>query len=71
MNFVKSIVKLHYLCIFSILAKFQSNQGSIDMSSINYLNSIYIYIYIYIFSSLKYCIKDDFLDQMVYNIRLT
>ena len=32
-------VGLHYLRIFSMLAKFQGNQISIVISSINYLNS--------------------------------
>ena len=36
---VTSIVGLHYFCIFSMFAKFQSNQKSIVMSSINCLNS--------------------------------
>ena len=40
-----------------MFAKFQGNQKSIVMSSINCLNSS--------FCSLKYCIKDDFKDQMV------
>ena len=38
-NFDKSIVRLYYLRIFSMLAKFQSDQKLIVMSSINYLNS--------------------------------
>ena len=36
-NFDKSTVKLHYLCIFSMLAKFQGDQKLIAMSSINCL----------------------------------
>ena len=38
-NYKKSIFRMHYIYIFSILAKFQDNQRSIDMLSINYLNS--------------------------------
>ena len=38
-NFDKSTVRLNYLCIFSILAKFQGDQRSIAMSSIDCLNS--------------------------------
>ena len=37
-KFDKSTVKLHYLRIFSILAKFQGDQRLIVISSINYLN---------------------------------
>ena len=44
-NFDKSIVRLHYFCIFFMLTKFQGDQRSIVMSSINCLNSS--------FSSLK------------------
>ena len=38
-NFDKSTVRLHYLHIFSIFAKFQSDQRLIAMSLINCLNS--------------------------------
>ena len=38
-NFDKFTVRLHYLHIFSILAKFQSDQKLIVMPSINCLNS--------------------------------
>ena len=38
-NFNKSTVRLYYLCIFSILSKFQGDQISIVMLSINCLNS--------------------------------
>ena len=38
MNFDKSTIRLHYLHIFSILAKFQGDQRLIVMSSINCLN---------------------------------
>ena len=38
-NFDKSTVRLYYLCIFSILSKFQGDQISIVMLSINCLNS--------------------------------
>ena len=38
-NFDKFTVRLHYLHIFSILTKFQSDQRLIVMSSINCLNS--------------------------------
>ena len=38
-NFDKSTVRLYYLCIFSILSKFQGDQILIVMLSINYLNS--------------------------------
>ena len=38
-NFDKSTVRLYYLCIFSILTKFQCDQISIAMLSINCLNS--------------------------------
>ena len=62
-NFDKSTVKLHYLHIFSMLAKFQDNQRLITMSSINFLNSS--------FCSLKLCIKDEVMDQMVNNIQFT
>ena len=37
-NFEKSTVELHYIHIFFMLAKFQGNQRSIVMSSINCLN---------------------------------
>ena len=37
-KFDKSTVKLHYLRIFSILAKFQGDQRLIVISSINCLN---------------------------------
>ena len=57
MNFNKSTVRLHYLHIFFILTKFQGDQRLIAMSSINCLDSS--------FSSLKQCIKDEFIDQMV------
>ena len=40
-----------------MLTKFQSDQISIVMSSINRLDSS--------FSSLKYCIEDEFIDQVV------
>ena len=45
-----------------MLDKFQDDQRLIVMSSINCLNSS--------FCSLKYCIKDDFKDQMVNYTRL-
>ena len=38
-NFDKLTVRLHYFCIFFILTKFQGDQRSIAMSSINCLNS--------------------------------
>ena len=38
-NFDKPTIELQYLCIFSILAKFQDDQKSIVMSSINCINS--------------------------------
>ena len=38
-NFDKSTIRLHYLHIFFIVAKFQGNQRLITMSSINCLNS--------------------------------
>ena len=56
MYFDKSTVKLHSLHLFFMLTKFQGNQRLIAMSSINYLNSS--------FCSLKYCIKDEFKEQM-------
>ena len=62
-NFDKSTVRLHYLHIFSMLAKFQGDQILITMSSINCLNSN--------FCSLKLCIKDEFMDWMVNYIWLT
>ena len=46
-----------------MLANFHGNQRLIAMSSINYLNSN--------FCSLKYCIKDEFIDWIVNNIQLT
>ena len=46
-----------------MLAKFQGDLRLIIMSSINYLNSI--------FFSLKYCIKDEFMNRMVNYIQLT
>ena len=39
MNFDKSTIRLYYLCIFFILSKFQGDQISIVMLSINCLNS--------------------------------
>ena len=39
MNFDKSTVRLHYIHILSMLAKFHSDQRLIVMLSINYLNS--------------------------------
>ena len=62
MNFEKSIVKLHYLHIFFLLTKFQSDKKLIVMSSINCLDSN--------FSGLKRCINNKFIDQMVNYIRL-
>ena len=38
-NFDKSTVRLYYLCIFYILTKFQGDQISKAMLSINCLNS--------------------------------
>jgi len=38
-NIDKSTVRLHYLCIFFILVKFQDDQKLISMSSINCENS--------------------------------
>ena len=61
-NFDKSIIGLHYLCIFFMFTKFQGNQRSIAMSSINCLNSS--------FCSLKYYIINEFMDWIVNNIRL-
>ena len=46
-----------------MFAEFQGNQRLIAMLSINYLNSS--------FYSLKSCIKDEFMNQMVNNIQLT
>ena len=37
-NLDESVVRLYYLLIFSIIARFCGNQRSIVMSSINYLN---------------------------------
>ena len=62
MNFDKSTIRLHYLHIFFMLIKFQGDQLLIVMSSINCLNSS--------FYSLKQCIKDKFIDQIVNYIRL-
>ena len=45
-----------------MLGKFKDDQRSMAMSSINCLNSS--------FCSLKYCIKDEFMDQMINYIRL-
>ena len=56
-NFDKFTVRLHYLHIFFMLTKFHSDRRLIATSTINCLNSS--------FCSLKYCIKDDFKDQMV------
>ena len=39
MNFDKSTARLYHNCIFSVLTKFKDDQGSIVISSINYLNS--------------------------------
>ena len=38
-NFDKSIIRLHYFRIFSMLAKFKDNKKLIATSSINFLNS--------------------------------
>ena len=57
MNFEKSTVRLHYLHIFFMLTKFQGDQRLIAMSSTNCLNSN--------FCSLKYYIKDEFIDRKV------
>ena len=46
-----------------MVAKFQGGQRLIAMLSINFLNLS--------FCCLKYCIKDEFIDQMVNNIQLT
>ena len=62
-NFDKSTVRLHYLHIFSMLAKFQGDQILITPSSINCLNSN--------FCSLKLCVKDEFMNWMVNYIQLT
>ena len=61
-NFDKFIVKLHYFHIFFILAKFQNDYKSITISSINCLNLSFI--------SLKLCIKNKFIIQMVNNTQL-
>ena len=45
-----------------MLAKFQGDKKLIGMSSINYFNSN--------FCSLKLCIKNEFVDQMVNYIQL-
>ena len=50
----------HWITIFSMFAKFQCNQRSIVISSINCLNSS--------FCSLKYCMKYEFIDQIINNI---
>ena len=42
MNFDKSTVRLHYIHIFFMITKFQGDQRSIIMSSINYLNSSFL-----------------------------
>ena len=54
------IIGLDYLYIFSMFAKFKGNQRSIAISSINCLKSS--------FYSLKYCIKYEFMNQIVNNI---
>ena len=61
-NFEKSPIGLHYIHILTMLAKFYGDQRSIVMSSINFLNSS--------FCSLKYYIKNEFMDHMVNNIQL-
>ena len=61
-NFDYSTVRLHYLHIFFMHTKFQSDQRLIVLSSINCLNSN--------FCSLKLRIKDEFKDQVVNYIRL-
>ena len=61
MNFDKSTVRLHYFHIFFMLTKFQGDQRLIVMSSINCLDSS--------FSSFKYYIKYELIDQMVNYIR--
>ena len=38
-NFDKSTVRLYYLCIFFMFAKFQGDKKLIAMLSINFLNS--------------------------------
>ena len=63
MNFDKFTVKLHYLHIFFMLTKFKDNRRLIATSTINCLNSN--------FCSLKYCIKDEFKDQIINYIQLT
>ena len=63
MNFDKSTAGLHYLHIFSMLTKFQGDQRLIVMSSINCLDSN--------FSISKWCIKYEFIDQMVNYVQLT
>ena len=61
MNFDKFNIRLYFLIISSILVKFQENKKSITMSSIKYLiSSLY---------SLKLCMKNKFVDQMVNIIR--
>ena len=62
MNFDKSTVRLHYLHTFFMVTKFHNDRRLIATSTINCLNSS--------FCSLKYCIKDDFKDQMVNYIQL-
>ena len=62
MNFDKSTVGSYYLCIFSMIAKFQGDQRSIVMSSINCINLS--------FCSFKWCTKDEFMNGMVNNIQL-
>ena len=55
-NFDKFIIRLYFFIIFFILAKFEENKRLIVMSSIKYLN-------------FKLCIKNNFIDQIVKNIR--
>ena len=63
MNFDKYTIGLHFLLIFSILAKFLENQRSITMLSIKCLNTS--------FCNLKIYIKYKLIDHIINNILLT
>ena len=61
-NFDKFAIRLHFIFISFILAKFSKNQRSIIMLLTNF--------YISSFCNIRLCIKNKFMDRIVNNIQL-
>ena len=61
-NFDKFIIRLHFILISFILAKYLENQRSIIMLLTNF--------YISSFCNIRLCIKNKFMNRIVNNIRL-